>query len=85
MAAMRVIRAHLNQRSISITVVRDEILRTAEHLADGAGGLDAEVLAARLEKAAGCAIAELARHAAGWPEPRRGASRNTSMPQGLRT
>lgn len=66
-ASMRVVRAHLRQRHVSIEVARDVIKRGAQLLASGAAGPETEDLATRLKKATGCSMAELAAQAEGWP------------------
>jgi hypothetical protein len=64
---MRVVRAHLRQRHVSISVARDVIVRAAELLKMGAAGPETEDLAVRLEAATGCTVSQLAKDAADWP------------------
>jgi hypothetical protein len=66
-ASMRVIRAHLRQRHVSIDVARDAIKRAALIAGSDAAGPETQALVARLEKATGCSIAELATCAEEWP------------------
>jgi hypothetical protein len=65
-ASMRVVRTHL-RRHVSIDVARDLIKRAAFDMQAGPLAPETERLVARLEKATGCSIDELARHAEGWP------------------
>jgi hypothetical protein len=66
-ASMRVIRSHLHMRHVSVAAARDEIVAAAMRVEMGSLTPEIELLSARLEKATGCGIAELAQHAEAWP------------------
>ena len=65
---MRVIRAHLHVRSVSIANARSEVLHVASRIEAGTGGEEIEALRVRLEQTTGVSIAELAKHAKNWAE-----------------
>lgn len=63
---MRVIRAHLHVRSVSIANARSEVLHAASRIEAGTAGEEIEVLRVRLEQATGLSIADLAKQAENW-------------------
>jgi hypothetical protein len=63
-----VIRKHLGRRYVSIATARDLIQRTAHELEVEVDVRESARLAALLERATGCSIAELAIHAEQWPD-----------------
>ena len=66
-ASMRVVASHLHMRRVSVEIARDTVLEAAQRIETGSITPEIETLRARLEKATGCGIAELAQHAQGWP------------------
>ena len=66
--SVRVVSAHLRQTDVGIGRARDEIRHAAACLEAGMAGPGVRSLAARLEKATGCTIGELATLSEDWPE-----------------
>ena len=64
---MRVIRAHLKQRHVSVGVAQDFVKRLAHGHALGSVSPEDERLAAALTKATQCSVAELAVLSEDWP------------------
>jgi hypothetical protein len=54
-------------RRVSVELARDTVLEAAQRVAEGSIAPEIETLRARLEKATGCGIAELAKHARACP------------------
>jgi len=67
-ASMKVVRAHQRRRHVSIEDTRRAVLEAAERVAEGVAGPESESLAAKLEKATGVSITELAKAVEQWPE-----------------
>jgi hypothetical protein len=67
-AAMQVVRVHQRRRYITVEDARHAVQTAALRTAQGIGGPETAELVAKLEKATGCGIAELAMHAEDWPE-----------------
>lgn len=67
-ASLQVVRLHQRRRHVSIDDARSAVLEAAERIAEGVAGPENEALAAKLEKATGVGIAELAKAAEKWPE-----------------
>jgi hypothetical protein len=67
-ASMRVIRAYLHVRSVSIADARSEVLHAAGRIEAGTAGEEIEALRTRLEKATGLSIAELAKQGKSWAD-----------------
>lgn len=65
---MQVLRSHQRRRLVTVDDARRAVLEVARRLADGVAGADMQRLAARLEKATGVTLSELAKHAERWPE-----------------
>lgn len=65
---MQVLRAHQRRRLVTVDDARQAVLEVADRVAAGVAGPDTQRLAARLEKATGVTLTELARHAQHWPE-----------------
>jgi hypothetical protein len=61
-ASMRVVASHLHMRRVSVDIARDTVQEAAQRVAAGSITPEIESLRARLEKATGCPIAELAQH-----------------------
>jgi hypothetical protein len=66
--SLRVLREHLGKRHVSVATARDLIQRTAHELEVEVDVRESARLAALLERATGCSIAELAIHAEQWPD-----------------
>ena len=67
-ASMKVVRATQRRRHVTLGDVREAIKNAAYLTGIGDPGLETRALVARLEKATGVSIAELAIHAEDWPE-----------------
>lgn len=67
-ASMQVLRAHQRRRLVTVDDARRAVLEVAQRVADGVAGADTQRLAARLEKATGVTLSELAKQAEQWPE-----------------
>ena len=67
-ASMKVIRAHQRRRLITVDDARRAVLEVANRIAEGVGGPETQRLAAKLEKATGIGLSELAIQAESWPE-----------------
>ena len=65
-ASIPVVCAHLKQ-DVSVSRARDEIRHAALRLSADMAGASVKSLAAKLEHATGCTIAQLAAHAERWP------------------
>jgi RNA 3'-terminal phosphate cyclase len=67
-ASMRVVASHLHMRRVPVAAARRNVLEAAKRVDDESLTPEIVMLVARLEKATGCSIAELAKHAEGWPD-----------------
>jgi hypothetical protein len=67
-ASMQVLRAHQRRRLVTVDDARRAVLELADHVAAGIAGPDTQRLVAKLEKATGVTLSELAGHARQWPE-----------------
>lgn len=67
-ASMRVICAHRHRPRLTVEQAVKEVKEAAFLVGTGADVPDARKLAAKLEKACGCTIAELAAFAEAWPD-----------------
>ena len=65
---MKVVRAHQRRRHVTVEDARNEVQTAALRTAEGVGGPETANLVAKLEKATGCSIAELAVYSEQWPE-----------------
>lgn len=65
-ASMRVIRAHLKMRHVTVQDAHDDVKALALRAVDGTLHEDDARLIAKLEKACGCSLSELAIYADGW-------------------
>lgn len=65
---MQVIRAHQRRRLITVDDARRAVLEVAHGVADGFAGPETQQLAAKLEKATGVTLSELAISAERWSE-----------------
>jgi len=67
-ASMKVLRAHQRRRHVTVDDVRSAIKDAAPLAGIGDPGPETQALVARLQKATGCSIAELAMYAEDWPD-----------------
>ena len=65
-ASMRIVPLHLRMKFVGVDTARDTVLAAAARVKAGSAPPEIERLVARLEKATGCGIFELARLAEGW-------------------
>lgn len=64
---MRVLRFHLARPALTVGDAHDQVKELALRLGTGEASKDDEVLEAKLKKATGVSVAELARYAEDWP------------------
>jgi hypothetical protein len=67
-ASMRVLRSHQRRPALTVVDARDMVKELTLRLGTGAASREDHVLEAKLKKATGVEVAELARYAEDWPD-----------------